>query len=105
MFCKECGKEIPDAAVICTNCGVATSNTTMPDGTVAKSRIAYILLGLFLGGLGIHNFYAGYAGKAIAQLLITLFTFWLIFPLIGVWIWVLVEICTINKDAKGYAFT
>lgn len=27
-----------------------------------KSRLAYILMGLFLGGLGVHNFYAGYNG-------------------------------------------
>lgn len=26
---------------------------------VRKSRAAFVLLGLFLGGLGIHNFYAG----------------------------------------------
>lgn len=30
------------------------------------------LLGIFLGSLGIHNFYLGYTGKALAQLLISL---------------------------------
>ena len=39
------------------------------------------------------------------QLLITLLTGWLIIPLIAVWIWVLVEICTVNKDVKGNIFT
>ncbi|MBQ3218003.1 MAG: TM2 domain-containing protein [Akkermansia sp.] len=29
-----------------------------------KSRLAYILLGVFLGSLGIHNFYAGYTCSA-----------------------------------------
>lgn len=28
MFCKHCGKEINDSAVICPNCGVATDNYT-----------------------------------------------------------------------------
>lgn len=36
-----------------------------------KSKIAAGLLGIFLGSLGIHNFYLGFTGKAIAQLLIT----------------------------------
>lgn len=40
----------------------------------AKSKIAAGLLGIFLGSFGVHNFYLGYTGKAIAQLLITLLT-------------------------------
>jgi len=66
-----------------------------------KSRIAYILLGLFLGGLGIHNFYAGYAGRGVAQLLITLLTGWLIVPLFVVGLWVLIEIIVVSQDAYG----
>lgn len=38
----------------------------------AKSKMAAGLLGIFLGGLGVHNFYLGYTGKAVAQLLISL---------------------------------
>lgn len=38
----------------------------------AKSKIAAGLLGIFLGCFGVHNFYLGYTGKAVAQLLITL---------------------------------
>lgn len=36
-----------------------------------KSKITAGLLGIFLGTLGVHNFYIGSYGKAIAQLLIT----------------------------------
>lgn len=68
---------------------------------VQKSRLSYILLGLFLGGLGVHNFYAGYSGKGVAQLLLTLFLFWTIVVPIGVWIWIIVEICTVDTDAFG----
>lgn len=67
----------------------------------ACSRAVYILLALFLGALGIHNFVAGYTGRGVAQLLITLFTFWLIIPLLAVYIWVLVEICTVTHDRRG----
>ena len=38
----------------------------------AKSKIAAGLLGIFLGALGVHNFYLGYTGKAVAQLLISI---------------------------------
>ena len=57
------------------------------------------LLGIFLGGLGIHNFYLGYTGKGIAQICLSL--------CFGVGaIWGLIEgimILTgsINKDANG----
>ena len=66
-----------------------------------KSRVAFILLGLFLGGLGIHNFYAGYAGKGIAQLLLNLFLFWTIVVPVIVGIWVLIEVITVDRDSFG----
>ena len=69
-----------------------------------KERVAYILLGVFLGGFGVHNFYAGYTGRAVAQLLITLFLFWLVIPLIAVWIWTIVEVITVTADARGVPF-
>jgi TM2 domain-containing membrane protein YozV len=72
--------------------------------TSQKSRITYVLLGLFLGGLGIHNFYAGYTGRAVAQLLISLLMGWLIVPLLGVGIWVLIELIVVDKDPTGKRF-
>ncbi|WP_103063963.1 TM2 domain-containing protein [Actinomyces qiguomingii] len=50
-----------------------------------KSKVAAGLLGIFLGGFGIHNFYLGYNGKAIAQLLITLLSFGLLAVVSGIW--------------------
>ena len=69
-----------------------------------KNRSTYILLAVFFGGLGIHNFYAGYTGRGIAQLLILLLTGWLILPAVAVFIWVLVEICIITRDADNVPF-
>lgn len=46
----------------------------IPPGYQQKSKIAAGLLGIFLGSFGVHNFYLGYTGKAVAQLLITLLT-------------------------------
>jgi TM2 domain-containing membrane protein YozV len=70
-----------------------------------RQRIAYILLGVFVGTLGIHNFYAGYVGRGVAQLLITIFIGWLLLPLLAVWIWNLVEIVVVTQDSKGVPFT
>ena len=68
---------------------------------INKSRVAYIVLGIFLGGLGVHNFYAGYSSKGIAQLLLTVLIGWLILPAIAVTIWVIIELCTVTTDANG----
>jgi len=68
-----------------------------------KIRIAYILLGIFLGGLGIHNFYAGYTGRGVAQLLTTLLTCGVGFVI--TWVWSLVEICIVTVDADGNEMT
>ncbi|PJM73932.1 hypothetical protein CS006_01905 [Bifidobacterium primatium] len=40
-------------------------------GLSSKSKIAAGLLGIFLGCFGVHNFYLGNTGKALAQLLLT----------------------------------
>lgn len=98
MFCKNCGTQIDDRAAICVNCGVPNGQgdnfcpncgaQTIP-GAVActqcgvaltqaipmgeqKSKLTAGLLGIFLGSLGVHNFYLGFKGKAVAQLLISL---------------------------------
>ena len=71
-----------------------------------KSKLAAGLLGIFLGGLGIHNFYLGYTKRGLAQLLITILGGCLIIGPMAAGIWGLVEgimIITgnINTDANG----
>jgi len=62
-------------------------------------------LALFLGTLGIHNFYAGYTKKGIIQLLMTFPGFILMFiPPMIVGVWVLIDICTVTKDGAGNPF-
>lgn len=97
MFCKNCGKEIHPQAAICVACGFRNGDgdrycahcgdTVEPGAQVclhcgfatrpqraaanAKSKLVAGLLALFLGGIGIHNFYLGYTGKGIAQILLS----------------------------------
>ena len=68
-----------------------------------KSRQVYVLLGVFLGIFGVHNFYAGYIQRAVSQLCLTLLTCF--YGAIVSWIWAIVEICVVNKDAEGMEFT
>ena len=56
-----------------------------PPGYPSKSKVAAGILALFLGTLGIHNFYLGYTGKALFQLLGTLLTCGILAPPIAIW--------------------
>ena len=101
--CPECNTDIDKNASTCSNCGYLLKNNKVTNQN-NKSKIAAGLLGILLGCFGAHNFYLGYTGKAVAQLLITVLS---CFVLSGVSaIWGLVEgimILTgsINQDAEG----
>jgi TM2 domain-containing membrane protein YozV len=67
-----------------------------------RSRTTYIVLGIFLGWVGAHNFYAGYTGRAVGQLCLTVLTLFYLF--IVSWIWAIVEVCIVDKDSTGLQF-
>lgn len=68
-----------------------------------KSRLAYILLGLFLGEFGVHNFYAGYTTVAVIQLLITVLSCGTLAVI--AWIWAIIEMITVTEDVQGVPFS
>lgn len=74
----------------------------MPPPLVPKSRVRFVLLGVFLGFLGAHNFYAGYNKKAAIQLLLTLLTCF--YGAVVSWIWAIVEVCVISEAEDGEKF-
>lgn len=110
-FCTNCGQEIDDKVSFCMNCGKevnkskANTNSNKPVNTfIPKSKIAAGLLGIFLGSFGIHNFYLGYNGKAVAQLLLTLLSFGSLSFISTIWSLVegiMILTGSINVDAKG----
>ena len=120
--CCHCGFEDQSGdARFCSNCGNAsetTNNSEQVNTTVTavkpegKSKMAAGLLGIFLGQWGVHNFYLGYTGKAVAQLLLSIFGYILLFVVVGFFmvaaagIWGLIEGImilsgSINTDANG----
>ncbi len=123
-YCSNCGNAVAPNAAVCLKCGAALGMQGMQGNSAAgivtgaqKSKIAAGLLGIFLGGFGVHNFYLGYTGKAIAQvlmgslgILLTLFScgflFIFIFAAFASSIWGLIEgimiLCgSIKVDGKG----
>lgn len=73
MYCKNCGKELNDNAYVCINCG-AKVESGLKDGVGVnkkngKSKVAAGLFGIFLGGIGAHNFYMGNIGMGIVDIL------------------------------------
>ena len=112
-FCQNCGTKLNEDQDVCLNCGKYVKNqkaaNTNPN---AKSKLVAGLLGIFLGALGVHNFYLGYTGKAVAQLLLSIFGYILLFVVVGFFmvaaagIWGLIEGImilsgSINTDANG----
>lgn len=100
MFCKNCGNQINDNAVICVNCGCAVAQgqqgtSVNINNASPYSKITALLLCFFLGGFGIHSFYVGKTTYGILQLL----------TLGGCGIWALIDFILIitggYTDAQG----
>lgn len=72
-FCPNCGVEVAEGQAMCVHCGVALNQQAVASANgAAKSKLAAGLLGIFLGGFGVHNFYLGFTKKAVIQLVICL---------------------------------
>ena len=92
-FCHNCKAETSANAAICMKCGVSLKNEPLPGE--GKDWLTALLVCFFLGVFGVHRFYTGHTGLGIVQLL----------TLGGCGIWALVDFIMIIvgsfRDAKG----
>ena len=77
MYCRKCGKEIPDDSSVCPYCGVeviTTNNYQVYNKTNTMAIVGLItaflspLLGWIFGGIGLKRSNNGYGGRGIAIL-------------------------------------
>ena len=86
-YCDKCGVKVNSST--CSNCGnviegynedlnrESYNNQNYNSNYVTrrpKSKIAAGILGILVGGLGIHRFYLGYVGIGILQIVVTVLT-------------------------------
>lgn len=50
------------------------NNPQQPPRKSSRSKVAAGLLGIFLGGFGVHNFYLGKTSRGVAQIIVSLVT-------------------------------
>jgi hypothetical protein len=93
-YCYNCKAETSGNTAICMQCGVGLKGDNSIQGE-GKDWLTTLLLSIFLGGIGVHRFYTGHTGIGIVQIL----------TLGGCGIWTLIDVIMIAtgsfKDAKG----
>lgn len=78
------------------NVSVNYPYAAVPAGKKVVNKLAYVLFALFLGGFGIHNFYAGKIGLGILYLVFC----WTLIPGIAAFIQAIVALCK-PSDING----
>jgi TM2 domain-containing membrane protein YozV/ribosomal protein L40E len=122
-FCFSCGAPTSELAEICVKCGVRLNNAAQAapgahaavGGVSPKTKVVTALLAFFLGQLGIHRFYTGKTGTAIAMLVMAIVGYATmaivvgIFIIIALGIWNLIDFIMILmgkfKDKNGLLIT
>jgi TM2 domain-containing membrane protein YozV len=77
-YCANCGAEIDEKAVICTQCGVAQRSEKTE---TQKNEGLAAVMSFFFAGLG--QIYNGQIGKGVILIVIQVINFMLMFILIG----------------------
>ena len=122
MFCGKCGQRLypvhPENQNAQSQFNASGQPCTTMDGISPKSRLTALMLGIFVGSFGAHNFYLGIISRGVAQAVISsiglilyivmrFFVGWPLFlvPTFGMFVWSCVEWIFIatgkGKDSQG----
>lgn len=69
-FCANCGQPVAENAEVCLSCGVAVKKAAAGN-LGGQDKIVMILICLFLGGIGIHNFMMGETKKGVFKIIMS----------------------------------
>ena len=122
--CIDCGKQSPATSGTCNYCAGPLQGSRSDPGNVtdrrgrpvarvrksSRSRGVFIALAILLGGLGVHNFYAGHVGRGFGKIFV-----WIVLPiaaaagnvtfawvlLAGYWVWIIAEAIFTDRDVDG----
>lgn len=107
-YCTNCGSKLNENAAVCLKCGVGVNGASthqsvqinmggdVANGKVSVNKLVYCILAFFLGGIGIHKFYAGRIGSGVLYLIF----FWTFIPSIIAFIEFIIGICK-QPDQNG----
>ncbi len=77
-YCMKCGARLESGRTYCLSCGVAAdfgvpkTSALGADGKIGgHDKSILILLAIFIGGFGVHNFMLGENKKAVAKILLS----------------------------------
>ncbi len=108
-YCSNCGEALKEGADICLKCGkIVNEARNINHDPNAKSKVVAGILGILLGSLGVHNFYLGYTGKALAQVLLTVLSCFILSPVTAIWgliEGIMILTGNIDSDAEGRKLT
>ncbi len=65
-----------------------------------QNRFVALFLALFLGMLGVHDFYAGYDRLAVFKCLLSILFCWSIVVPVAVWVWGMIEAINMVRGKK-----
>lgn len=70
-FCPNCGNAVATGSEFCMSCGVALKKAEAPKPLNGQDKLVMILVCLFLGGWGIHNFMMGENKKGVFKIIMS----------------------------------
>lgn len=114
MFCIKCGKELADDVKFCQYCGQQVGEAVKNDNQQVvyvqpviekKSQFLAIVLCVFLGLAGFHDFYMEKMGRGLAKFLILILLGWVIIGIIINFIWCVMDFLIIINKADRCFYT
>ena len=113
MFCSKCGKELADDVKFCQYCGQQVGEVVKQEQSVIyvqavqqpKSQFWAIVLCVFLGLAGFHDFYMEKMGRGLAKFLILILLGWIYVGLIINFIWCIADLIVIITKSDDCFYT